>query len=337
MDTEPKIVGRENRPHMNALVHRTFWVGTARSDAIAVDDAIASNVVREARHFAGGRLVGRSEAHCHATSRRWKRCWKALEDTPRCRRGISNERSRSTRRRSAPPPVTPIRAERSSRLGSRASLSTQRRIRTAAATRKWDLGQGRRRCRTRAPRSRRHLRGVRHARAQDGRRDRDHTRREGGLVQGHRGQHHRPHPVKYVAPETTPAQRTYHSLFPYSVEVRAVSQFHQIGAKPGDWGGHATLFIDGGQGLLRRAPSSIYAALTGASSQRRCTNHFRRRVPDLGGALLPGRTLAACRLHGVRVGRPRRRYGSDDELETLCTDDAHRSSLRDIGLRRGPR
>ena len=61
MDTEPKIVGRENRPHMNALVHRTFWVGTRRSDAIAVDDAIASNVVREARHFAGGRLVDRSE------------------------------------------------------------------------------------------------------------------------------------------------------------------------------------------------------------------------------------------------------------------------------------
>src|SRR6266566_4674484 len=27
MDTEPKIVGRENRPHMNALVHRTFGYG----------------------------------------------------------------------------------------------------------------------------------------------------------------------------------------------------------------------------------------------------------------------------------------------------------------------
>ena len=50
-----------------------------------------------------------------------------------------------------------------------------------------------------------------------------------------------------------------------------------------------------------------------------------------------GRTLAACRLHRVSVARARRRYGSDDELETLCAHDAHRSSLRDIGLRRRPR
>src|SRR5207249_8642597 len=68
MDTEPKIVGRENRPHMNALLHRTFWVRTPRSDAIALDDANASNVVREARHFAGGSLVDRSEAYCHSSS-----------------------------------------------------------------------------------------------------------------------------------------------------------------------------------------------------------------------------------------------------------------------------
>jgi len=45
----------------------------------------------------------------------------------------------------------------------------------------------------------------------------------------------------------TSAQRTYNSLFPYSVEVCAVSQFHQIGAKPGGWGGHATLFINGAE------------------------------------------------------------------------------------------
>jgi len=44
-----------------------------------------------------------------------------------------------------------------------------------------------------------------------------------------------------------PAQRTYNSLFPYSVEVCAVTQFHQIGAKPGGWGGHATLFINGAE------------------------------------------------------------------------------------------
>ena len=45
----------------------------------------------------------------------------------------------------------------------------------------------------------------------------------------------------------TPALRTYNSLFPYSVGVCAVTQFHQIGAKPGGWGGHATLFINGAE------------------------------------------------------------------------------------------
>lgn len=45
----------------------------------------------------------------------------------------------------------------------------------------------------------------------------------------------------------TSAQRTYNSLFPYSVEVCAVTQFHQVGAKPGGWGGHATLFINGAE------------------------------------------------------------------------------------------
>jgi hypothetical protein len=47
--------------------------------------------------------------------------------------------------------------------------------------------------------------------------------------------------------EGTAAQRTYNSLFPYSVEVCAVTQFHQVGAKPGGWGGHATLFINGAE------------------------------------------------------------------------------------------
>src|SRR5436189_5001175 len=47
--------------------------------------------------------------------------------------------------------------------------------------------------------------------------------------------------------EQTIEQRTYNSLFPYSVEVCAVTQFHQIGAKPGGWGGHATLFINGAE------------------------------------------------------------------------------------------
>jgi hypothetical protein len=45
----------------------------------------------------------------------------------------------------------------------------------------------------------------------------------------------------------TTEQRTYNTLFPYSVEVCAVTQFHQIGAKPGGWGGHATLFMNGAE------------------------------------------------------------------------------------------
>src|SRR6267378_65506 len=45
----------------------------------------------------------------------------------------------------------------------------------------------------------------------------------------------------------TVARRTYNALFPYSVEVCAVTQFHQIGATPGGWGGHATLFINGAE------------------------------------------------------------------------------------------
>ena len=45
----------------------------------------------------------------------------------------------------------------------------------------------------------------------------------------------------------TSGPRAYNSLFPYSVEVCAVTQFHQLGAKPGGWGGHATLFIDGAE------------------------------------------------------------------------------------------
>jgi hypothetical protein len=62
MDTKPKIVRRENRSPMNALVHRTFPSRPPEAHAMAVVDANASNVVREAGHFAGGRSVGRYEA-----------------------------------------------------------------------------------------------------------------------------------------------------------------------------------------------------------------------------------------------------------------------------------
>ncbi len=45
----------------------------------------------------------------------------------------------------------------------------------------------------------------------------------------------------------TSSQRSYNLLFPYYVEVCAVTQFHQKGAKPGGWGGHATLFTNGAE------------------------------------------------------------------------------------------
>src|SRR5207245_9082705 len=39
----------------------------------------------------------------------------------------------------------------------------------------------------------------------------------------------------------------YNALFPYYIEACAVTQYHRRGAKPGGWGGHATLFMDGGE------------------------------------------------------------------------------------------
>lgn len=41
------------------------------------------------------------------------------------------------------------------------------------------------------------------------------------------------------------AQRIYNALFPYYVEVCAVTQLHKRGARPGGWGGHATMFMNG--------------------------------------------------------------------------------------------
>jgi hypothetical protein len=41
------------------------------------------------------------------------------------------------------------------------------------------------------------------------------------------------------------SQGVYNSLFPYYVEICAVTQFHRKGAKAGGWGGHATLFANG--------------------------------------------------------------------------------------------
>jgi hypothetical protein len=42
-------------------------------------------------------------------------------------------------------------------------------------------------------------------------------------------------------------QRAYNSLFPYYVEVCAVTQYQRKGAKPGGWGGHATMFMGGAE------------------------------------------------------------------------------------------
>jgi hypothetical protein len=42
-------------------------------------------------------------------------------------------------------------------------------------------------------------------------------------------------------------ERVYDSLFPCYVEVCAVTQYQQKGAKPGGWGGHATLFLSGAE------------------------------------------------------------------------------------------
>src|SRR2546421_12905870 len=39
----------------------------------------------------------------------------------------------------------------------------------------------------------------------------------------------------------------YNAMFPYYVEVCALTQYRRKGANPGGWGGHATLFINGAE------------------------------------------------------------------------------------------
>jgi hypothetical protein len=46
---------------------------------------------------------------------------------------------------------------------------------------------------------------------------------------------------------STAPQRAYNSLFPYYVEVCAVTQYQRKGEKPGGWGGHATMFLSGAE------------------------------------------------------------------------------------------
>jgi hypothetical protein len=52
-------------------------------------------------------------------------------------------------------------------------------------------------------------------------------------------------------------QRIYDSLFPHYVEIATVTQYHKRGAKPGGWGGHATMFVSGAE----RDPDAGYPRL----------------------------------------------------------------------------
>jgi hypothetical protein len=53
---------------------------------------------------------------------------------------------------------------------------------------------------------------------------------------------------------STLSQGVYNSLFPYYIEICAVTQFHRKGAKAGGWGGHATLFATHVCAWLRPGP-----------------------------------------------------------------------------------
>jgi hypothetical protein len=52
-------------------------------------------------------------------------------------------------------------------------------------------------------------------------------------------------------------QRLYNTLFPHYVEIATVTQYHKRGAKPGGWGGHATMFVTGAE----RDPDAGYPRL----------------------------------------------------------------------------
>src|SRR5439155_23939402 len=150
MDTDPKIVGRENRPHMNALVHRTFGYGPL--------EATRSLSLTRMRPMLFAKHVISLAVGWSTGSRRIVTPLLGGDATA----GDSN------------PGGTFFTFGKS-----RFFIYTTPNPNRVGHTQVGHLNQGRRSCRTRAPRSRRHVRGVRHARAQNGRRDRDHTRREG--------------------------------------------------------------------------------------------------------------------------------------------------------------
>src|SRR5438552_17775937 len=55
----------------------------------------------------------------------------------------------------------------------------------------------------------------------------------------------------------------YNRLFPYYIEACAVTQYHKRGAKPGGWGGHATIFMNGAEIDLASGYPSLRLAATG--------------------------------------------------------------------------
>ena len=104
-------------------------------------------------------------------------------------------------------------------------------------------------------------------------------------------------------------QRIYNTLFPYYIEVCALSQLHQKSAKPGGWGGHATLFLNGavieaGAGYPRLRLADAGADLShpdsgvGVSVNRVFANVAWVAIPGrdefFRGGLAPGQTLNAA-------------------------------------------
>ncbi|HEV8535418.1 MAG TPA: hypothetical protein VGR87_06820 [Candidatus Limnocylindria bacterium] len=107
-------------------------------------------------------------------------------------------------------------------------------------------------------------------------------------------------------PAPGPPQHVYNALFPYCVEACTVTQYNRKGAKPGGWGGHATMFmngatIDDGAGYPRLRLVAVEADLrvadsgTGISVNRIFKNVSWVAIPGrrafFGGGLDPDRVL----------------------------------------------
>ena len=114
-------------------------------------------------------------------------------------------------------------------------------------------------------------------------------------------------PVLTETSDATPTereQRAYDALFPTYVEICAVTQSHRRGAKPGGWGGHATMFACGVERdadapyprlLIARAADSDASAGVGISVNRIFRNVNWVAIPGrdmfFRGGLAPDATL----------------------------------------------